>query len=187
MTWLDILLLLPLPIGLGIGIKRGLVLELTAVISILFAYLCVHFIGTPLAAWMVIEFAWTEAICTVVAYSSVFLIVSVIINLIGRLISKLIKVIYLGWLNHTLGAVFGLIKWSAIVIFTILCIHRLDQQYHFLEDDLKTQSVIYNSLTPLSEINETAVKEEIIEKSMDLPEEDIQLILGQLNSDTANN
>ena len=151
MSWIDILLLLPLPIGFAIGIRRGLILELTAIISIIIGCFCTHFMSAPLAVWLTIQFAWSEILCSVLAYSIIFLIVTIIINLIGRLLTKLTKVVYLGWLNKTLGAVFGLIKYAVIVIFILICVHRLDKQYFFVSSDFKNKSAIYTGITPLSE------------------------------------
>ena len=150
MSGIDILLLLPLPIGFAIGIRRGLILELTAIISIIMRCFCTQFMSAPLANWFTIQFAWSEILCSVLAYSIIFLIVTIIINLIGRLLTKLTKVVYLGWLNKTLS-VFGLIKYAVIVIFILICVHRLDKQYFFVSSDFKNKSAIYTGITPLSE------------------------------------
>ena len=151
MTWLDILILLPLLIGLVIGIKRGLIIELTNLISIIAGVVCARLLSAPVAAWIAQQFTWPEAVCSVVAYTLLFLISTILLYLLGKLLTKLFKAVKLGWLNRLLGGVFGLAKYAIIVLFVVLCVHQLDTQFQFLQEDLKEESVVYKAVIPLSE------------------------------------
>lgn len=161
MSWLDIIILLPLLIGLIRGLMRGLVVELTAIIAIILGFVGTRIWGAAFAVWINQQFAWNEAISTVVAYALLFLGITLLLNIVARLVSKLFKAVHLGWLNRLLGAVFGVTKWAAIILFIVLCIHRLDDQFHFFKQDLKAQSKIYTYVTPLSEKAWAAVKEKV--------------------------
>ena len=81
--------------------------------------------------------------------------------LLGKLLTKLFKAVKLGWLNRLSGGLFGLAKYAIIVLFIVLCVDRLDTQFQFLKQDLKEQSVIYKSITPLSEHTWDTVKEQL--------------------------
>lgn len=161
MTWLDILILLPLLIGLVIGIKRGLIIELTNLISIIAGVVCARLLSAPVAAWIAQQFTWPEAVCSVVAYTLLFLISTIILYLLGKLLTKLFKAVKLGWLNRLLGGVFGLAKYAIIVLFVVLCVHQLDTQFQFLQEDLKEESVVYKAVIPLSENTWYTMKEQI--------------------------
>ena len=151
MSWLDIIILLPLLIGLVRGLMRGLVIELTAILAVVLGFIGAKLWGTPFAIWLIQQFAWPEAICTVVAYALLFLGITISLNLFAKLLSKLFKAVNLSWLNRLGGAVFGVAKWTAIMLLVVLCVHRLDDQFHFFKEDLKQQSIIYTYTTPLSE------------------------------------
>lgn len=151
MSWLDIIILLPLLIGLVRGLMRGLVIELTAILAVVLGFIGAKLWGTPFAIWLIQQFAWPEAICTVVAYALLFLGITISLNLFAKLLSKLFKAVNLSWLNRLGGAVFGVAKWTAIMLLIVLCVHRLDDQFHFFKEDLKQQSIIYTYTTPLSE------------------------------------
>lgn len=151
MTWIDILILLPLLIGLVRGLMRGLVVELTAIVGIVLGFVGAKVWGANFTLWLMRQFAWPEAVCAVVAYSLIFLAIALFLNIAARLISRLFKAISLGWLNRLLGALFGVAKWAIVVLLLVLCVHRLDDQFHFFRDDLKQQSTIYNYTTPLAE------------------------------------
>ena len=169
MSWLDILILLPLLIGLVRGLMRGLVVELTAIVAIILGAVGTKMWGAPFAIWLSQQFAWPEAVCSVVAYALLFLGITLLLNIFAKLLSKLFKAVHLGWLNRLFGAVFGVAKWAAIVLFIVLCVHRLDEQFHFFKPELKQQSTIYNYTTPLSEKVWKAVKEQVSTYSLTLP------------------
>lgn len=161
MTWLDILILLPLLVGLVIGIKRGLIIELTNLISIIAGVVCARLLSAPVATWIAQQFTWPEAVCSVVAYTLLFLISTILLYLLGKLLTKLFKAVKLGWLNRLLGGVFGLAKYAIIVLFVVLCVHQLDTQFQFLQEDLKEESVVYKAVIPLSENTWYTMKEQI--------------------------
>ena len=161
MSWLDILILLPLLVGLVIGIKRGLIIELTNLISIIAGVVCARLLSAPIAAWIAQQFTWPEAVCSVVAYTLLFLISTILLYLLGKLLTKLFKAVKLGWLNRLLGGVFGLAKYAIIVLFVVLCVHQLDTQFQFLQEDLKEESVVYKAVIPLSENTWYTMKEQI--------------------------
>lgn len=161
MCWLDIVLLLPLLIGLVKGLMKGLVVELTSIIAVILGYVGTRLLGAMFTSWLLQQFAWPEAVCLVVAYATLFLGIALSLHIIARLISKLFQKISLGWLNRLLGGVFGVAKWAFIMLMVVLCIHRLDTQFHFIKDELKEQSLLYCHTTPLSEKLWDKVKTEI--------------------------
>lgn len=161
MSWLDIIILLPLLLGLVRGIMRGLINELTAIAAIVVGMIGTKLWGAAFSAWLIQQFAWPEAVCSVVAYALLFLGITLALNLVARLITKLFKAVQLGWINRILGGLFGTAKWAVIVLVIVLCVHRLDDQFHFFEEELKQQSIVYNYTTPLSEQVWEKAKQEI--------------------------
>ena len=140
---------------------KGLVVELTSIIAVILGYVGTRLWGAMFTSWLLQQFAWPEAVCLVVAYATLFLGIALSLHIIARLISKLFQKISLGWLNRLLGGVFGVAKWAFIMLMVVLCIHRLDAQFHFIKDELKEQSLLYCHTTPLSEKLWDKVKTEI--------------------------
>ena len=160
MNWLDIIILLPMLVGLVMGIKRGLIIELTGLLAIIAGFVCIRIWGAQATGWLMQQVNWSEAICSVLAHALLFLAVSISLHLIARLLTKLFKTICLGWINRLLGGLFGLVKWSLIILLVVFCIDRLDQQFQILKPEIKQQSVIYQHITPLSEKVWEKVKEQ---------------------------
>ena len=161
MSWLDIIILLPLLIGLVRGLMKGLVIEIASIVAIVLGYIGSRLWGAMFAAWLIKQFSWPETVCMVVAYALLFIGISLLLHILARAISKLFQKVSLGWLNRLLGGIFGTLKWAIIVLTLVLCVHRLDEQFQFIQPDLKEQSIIYMQAAPLSEKMWAEIKKQV--------------------------
>ena len=166
MSWLDIIILLPLLIGLVRGLMKGLVIEITSIVAIILGIVGSRLWGAMFATWLLHQFAWPESVCVVLAYALLFLGISILLHLVAKLLTKLFAKVSLGWLNRLLGGVFGTLKWGIIVLVMVLCIHQLDKQFHFIQKDLKQQSVVYMQAAPLSEKMWVEIKKQIEDRQL---------------------
>ena len=166
MSWLDIIILLPLLIGLVRGLMKGLVIEIASIVAIVLGYIGSRLWGAMFAAWLIKQFSWPETVCMVVAYALLFIGISLLLHILARLISKLFQKVSLGWLNRLLGGIFGTLKWAIIVLTLVLCVHRLDEQFQFIQPDLKEQSIIYMQAAPLSEKMWAEIKKQVEDRQL---------------------
>ncbi len=143
MNWLDAIILLPLLIGLVRGLMRGLVSEFIAILAVILGCVGAKIWGSAFSIWIAQQFAWPETVCDIVAYALLFLGIAVVLNLFGRLISRLLRAIHLGFLNRLLGAAFGAAKYAIIVLGVVFIVDKLDQQFQFMQPELKNSSVTY--------------------------------------------
>ena len=144
MNWLDIVILLPLLIGLVRGLMKGLVTEIIAIVAVVLGFIGAKLWGADFSAWILQQFTWPQPVCDAVAYALLFIGITLALNLVGRLISKLLKAINLGWVNRLLGGAFGVGKWAVIVLALVFCVNKLDTQFHFLKPELKSASLLYS-------------------------------------------
>lgn len=151
MTWLDIVILLPLLIGLVRGTMKGLITEIIAIAAVILGFIGAKIWGKVFSAWLLNQFTWPQPVCDAIAYALLFLGIAVALNIVGRLLSKLLKAIKLAWVNRLLGATFGVIKWGLIVLAIVFCVNKLDEQFKFLQPELKKQSIIYSEAVKLAD------------------------------------
>ena len=123
---------------------RGLVREVTAIAAVVLGYFGTRLWGNAFAAWLLGQFQWPEPVCNLVAYSLLFLGITITLNIVGALLSKLLRAIHLGWANRLLGAVFGAGKWVIILLVIIYLIGQADAQWHVMPDSLRESSLLYN-------------------------------------------
>ncbi len=150
-SWLDVVIALPILIGLVRGVMRGLVSEVTAIAAVIIGYVGARLWGQSMSAWLVTQAQWPEPVCNLVAYSLLFLGITLSLNLLGKLLSKLLKAIHLGWANRLLGAVFGAGKWAIIVLIVVYLVSQLDAQWHVLPAQLKQSSVLYEPMARIAQ------------------------------------
>ena len=131
---------------------RGLITEVIAIAAIILGIVGARLWATMFSAWLLRQFSWPEAVCHVVAYALLFLAIAIVLNIAGRLLSKLLKAIQLGFINRLLGGVFGTLKWLAVVLVAVFCINMLDSYFHFLDNSEVVQtSTLYRPLVQTAE------------------------------------
>lgn len=161
MSWLDIVILVPLLIGLIGGLMRGIISEIISIIAIIFGFLGAKWWTPAVSEWLYGQFAWPNTVCLVVAYAVLFLGIALILNIMGKLLSKLFQKIKLDWLNRLLGGIFGAAKWGLVVLAIVLCLHKLDKYFQVITPELKDQSVVYTKITPYSDQIWTEIKNQV--------------------------
>jgi membrane protein required for colicin V production len=117
MNWLDILILITLVAsvigGLATGIVRGVVNLAGLVLGIFLAGMYYD----TVAGWL--SFIHNAAAANTVAFIGIIAVIMVLAGLVGGLLHKIISGIMLGWLDHLLGAVLGLligaVSWGALL------------------------------------------------------------------------
>jgi membrane protein required for colicin V production len=143
-----------------------LVIEIASIVAIVLGYIGSRLWGAMFAAWLIKQFSWPETVCMVVAYALLFIGISLLLHILARALSKLFQKVSLGWLNRLLGGVFGTLKWAIIVLTLVLCVHRLDEQFQFIQPDLKEQSIIYMQAAPLSEKMWAEIKKQVEDRQL---------------------
>lgn len=144
MNWLDVLLILPLLIGLIRGLMRGLITELIAILAVVLGVVGARLWGARFSAWILAQTQWPDGVCDVIGYALLFLAIAIVLNILGRLISKLLRAIHLGFLNRLGGGLFGIAKWALVILVVAFLADRIDRQFGcFSKTDIVKSSVLY--------------------------------------------
>jgi membrane protein required for colicin V production len=114
-TWLDYAALTIIVASVLWGIWRGLVREVISVASWVLAFLGANLFAGPLGETLPKALPSPE-IRVLVAFILVFIAILAVCTLLGRVLSKLVKVAGLGELDRSLGGVFGLARALLIVL-----------------------------------------------------------------------
>jgi membrane protein required for colicin V production len=108
----DIIIALILAIGMFAGYRKGFLLELFFLLSIILGV----FIGFKLMGagvdYLAREFNADKAMLPYISFTIIFLIVMVVVSLIGRVIKDSVDKTFLGRMDAVAGAALGLIKFA---------------------------------------------------------------------------
>jgi membrane protein required for colicin V production len=127
----DILIFIILSFCLIRGGFRGLIKEVSSVIGVIAGGYAAY-TYYPDVDLLLEKSISDPAYLSMISIVLIFGLVFIVINVIGIVIKHIMKISHLGWLDHVVGAVFGLIKGYLVSIFLMIAFVA------FLPDDLPT-------------------------------------------------
>jgi len=119
MNMLDIAILLLLAGFLLKGLWRGLLRELCSLCGLFGGiFLAVRYHG-PLAELLMEQVAWPGQLCVVIAFAALLLLTVIFFGLLGFVLSRFIKLLFLGGFNRVAGALFGLVQGGLLLTLVL--------------------------------------------------------------------
>lgn len=126
MKTLDILLLIPLFFGAFLGFRKGLLLEIVSLVA---------FVLAIIGAFKLLDFGidilkpyfakWDQAL-PIISFIFLFIVILLVVNLIGKVVKKILDLTLLGGLDNFAGAVLGLFKWAFGVSLVLWLAEAID-------------------------------------------------------------
>jgi membrane protein required for colicin V production len=115
---IDIIIALVLGYFTFAGAKRGFILEISRIISLISGFIIANKFNDEMNVRL-LQLIENDAIRSVLSYLLVFIIVVFIIGLVAKILQRIFEFILLGWLNRLLGILLGMIKGIFIVVVLI--------------------------------------------------------------------
>ena len=146
MGTIDIVILACFLPAVIIGLKNGFIKQLVALCVVVGGiWLAVHFsdrVGAFLSQWITLEPFWIK----VISFAAIFIVVALVLNLVGKLLEKVLNIAMLGWLNRLLGLVVALAT-SALVIGTLVyLVNSANSLINFIPEEKIAESRFYKPL-----------------------------------------
>ncbi len=150
MSILDIILAILLITGIIRGFLKGFIFEL-AILGVMFLGLWAGFKFAGFATPYVLKVIDPDP-KTLYYISSfiMFLLVSIGIILLAKLLTGLVNIAALGIFNKVAGALFGGLKYALVLSILIFYFNKLDSKYKFLSPDTKAESKLYYPLSKIA-------------------------------------
>ena len=115
METIDWIIVVVLALGFIAGLVRGLVRQAFSIGGLIIGVLCGAFLYKPVAGFLLNGLNMTEKVAQVLAFIVILMIVPILFGLLGRMISKLVHVADLGFVDRLLGGVIGTFKWFILL------------------------------------------------------------------------
>ena len=110
MNWMDLVIGLLLVYAFYKGFKNGLILELTSLLALILGLFLAYSYSDRTAGILDQWVDWSDTSLSIVAFLLTFIVVVILINILGKALSKLIGMMALGLVNKLAGGIFGLMK-----------------------------------------------------------------------------
>ena len=165
MGLLDILLGLPLIWGLWKGYKNGLFMEIASIVALVagifgaihFSYITGNYLSEHLD--------WDERNMSITAFIITLILIIIIVNLAGKILTKVANFAMLGSLNKIAGGIFGVLKVAILLGAAFIFFDRMDNTFGLIKEETKQESVLYQPIKDIGAlIFDTVLKSEVLPK-----------------------
>ena len=151
MNILDILIGLPLIYAIYKGFTKGFIYEVATLAAlILGVYGAIHF--SDFTTEVIQDtFNYESQYMEYISFVVTFILIVIGINLIGRVIDKLVEAVALGSVNRILGVAFGLLKGIIILSIIVHLLNYVNDKFNFISQEKKKESLLYEPMTNISD------------------------------------
>ena len=150
MNTVDIILLICFIPAIIQGLRKGFIAQAISVISIFAGFWASAKFADIVTAWISQYITASEQVMKVISFAVILIAVFLVLGLIGKLLEGVFKLVMLGWINKLLGVLFAFVKTALIAGLLIIVFTSLNETFHFVQDSVLNESVIYPHLKKLA-------------------------------------
>jgi len=117
---LDIILLIPLVFGAVLGFRKGLLLEIIGILAFVLAIVGGFRLMQLGITYLKDYFEGIDHLLPFISFIIIFLAIILLINMLGKVVKKMIDMTLLGGVDKFAGALVGMVKWAigiSIILF----------------------------------------------------------------------
>ncbi|MDO5442771.1 MAG: CvpA family protein [Bacteroidia bacterium] len=150
METLDIIILVCFIPAIIRGLQKGFIEQAIALISlVLGAWMAFHF-SSVVSAWLQPYLDVSETVLSVISFAVIMIAVVLLLFLLGRLLTGIVKLVMLGWMDRLLGLVFAILKAALIIGLAVVLFDTLNLKFEFVKAEVLDTSVLYNPIKDLA-------------------------------------
>lgn len=146
MSIIDIILLICFIPALVSGLKKGLISQLIAIISIVAGVWISFEFATVTSQWLDQYLEAPENILRIAAFALIMVGVFVVLGLVGKLLEGILNLVMLGWANKLFGVLFSFLKTALITGLLIIVFNSLNTSLDLVSQETLSESVLYTPL-----------------------------------------
>jgi membrane protein required for colicin V production len=153
MNYVDIFISSFLLYGFVRGLFKGFISEIASVIGLVLGiYLATQYNG-DLSNYLISKqfLSWKEGYIIILSNIILFVLTILIVSILGKVATKIAKLVALGLFNKILGGIFGLLKNILILIVVVFIFNLANNSLKIMEQDKLELSIYYKPFNELSE------------------------------------
>ena len=146
MSIIDIILLICFIPALITGLKKGLISQLIAIISIVAGVWISFEFATVTSQWLGQYLEAPENVLRIAAFALIMVGVFVTLGLIGKLLEGILNLVMLGWVNKLFGVLFSFLKTALITGLLIVVFNSVNTSLNLVSTETLSESILYTPL-----------------------------------------
>ena len=146
MATLDIILLICFLPGIIRGISKGFLEQALALAGVVLSVWAAFRFSGLVATWLKPYADLSETTLNVVSFALILIAMSLLVLIIAKLLTKVIELAMLGWLNKTLGLVFALAVNALVIGVFIVLFDTINLKFGLVKPEVLDESIVYTTL-----------------------------------------
>ena len=146
MATLDIILLICFIPGIIRGISKGFLEQALSLVGIVLSVWAAFKFSALVCGWLKPYLSLSETTLNVVAFALILIAVCIVVLLVAKLLTKVLEMSMLGWLDKILGLVFALVVNALLLGVFIILFDTLNLKFGFVKPEVLDGSVVYTTL-----------------------------------------
>ncbi|MBR2224715.1 MAG: CvpA family protein [Bacteroidales bacterium] len=146
MATLDIILLICFIPGIIRGISKGFLEQALSLAGIVLSVWAAFKFSALVCGWLKPYLSLSETTLNVVAFALILIAVSIVVLLVAKLLTKVLEMSMLGWLDKILGLAFALVVNALLLGVFVILFDTLNLKFGFVKPEVLDGSVVYTTL-----------------------------------------
>ena len=146
MATLDIILLICFLPGIIRGISKGFLEQALSLAGIVVSVWAAFKFSALVCTWLKPYLSLSETTLNVVAFALILVAVCLVVLIVAKLLTKVLEMSMLGWLDKILGLVFALVVNALLLGVFIILFDTLNLKFGFVKPEVLDGSVVYTTL-----------------------------------------
>ena len=150
MATLDIILLICFIPGIIRGISKGFLEQALSLVGIVLSVWAAFKFSALVCGWLKPYLSLSETTLNVVAFALILIAVCIVVLLVAKLLTKVLEMSMLGWLDKILGLAFALVVNGLLLGVFIILFDTLNLKFGFVKPEVLDASIVYTTLRDFS-------------------------------------
>lgn len=150
MTIIDWIIVSIFIIGSVLGFAKGAVKQLAAIVGIIAGLLVARALFSQVGEKLAVEFGTSLSTAQVIAFFMIWIVVPLLLYFFASMLTKVLEIVHLGFVNRLLGAALGILKFAFLVSLAVNFIEFVDSENELISRTVKQSSLLYYPIKELS-------------------------------------
>lgn len=150
MATLDIILLCCFIPGIIRGLSKGFLEQALALAGMVVSVWAAFHFSNLVCSWLKPYLDISETTLNVISFALILVAISLLVVLVAKLLTKVVELAMLGWLDKTLGLVFALAVNALVIGLFIILFDTVNTKFGLVKPEVLDASIVYTTLRDLS-------------------------------------
>lgn len=150
MSTVDIIILICFIPAIVRGISKGFIEQAVALVSVVLGAWLAYRFSSVACEWLAPYLEVSDTVLNVIGFAVIVLAVVIGLFILGKMLTGLVKLVMLGWLDRALGLVFAILQTALVVGLVIIIFDTLNIRFELVDTAKLDASLFYNPIKDLA-------------------------------------